>query len=258
MCHVKKNKEGLEKQTDDRRGRGPSQTRLYQAPGLNLEFAMFTDRKDAGFQLAKNLNRYKDREGVLVLGLPRGGAVTGFEIARTIGAALDVLIVRKVGFPGHEELAVGAISETGAVVLNEDVISRGRVSRKYIEDAIAVQKEEIARRINLYRDGRRLQKLEGKTIIVVDDGVATGATMKASIATLKEEKIKRLVIAIPVSPRETADELRAMADEFICLYIPTDFAAVGNYYKDFSQVSDEEVAEILKESEALKENNKNG
>ena len=225
---------------------------------INLRRTMFTDRKDAGLQLAEKLNHYKNRAGVLVLALPRGGAVTGFEIARVIGATLDVLIVRKMGFPGQPELAIGALSETGAIALNEDVISYGGVSKKYIEDAIAVQKEEIARRIRLYRGGKRLEKREGKTIIVVDDGVATGATMKAAIITLREEKIERLVVAVPVSPRKTADELRAMADEFVCLYTPTDFMAVGNYYRDFSQVSDEEVAEILKESGALKEGDKNG
>jgi len=131
------------------------------------------------------------------------------------------------------------------------------VSKQYIEDAIAVQKEEIARRVKLYRGGKRLEKLEGKVIILVDDGAATGATMKAAIITLREEKIERLVVAIPVSPRETADELRAMADEFICLYTPADFMAVGQYYRDFSQVTDEEVAEILKKSRALKEGDKN-
>lgn len=218
---------------------------------------MFTDRKDAGLQLAEKLNHYKNRRGVLVLALPRGGAVTGFEIAHTIGATLDVLIVRKIGFPGQPELAIGALSETGAVALNEDVISYGGVSKKYIEDAIAVQKEEIARRIRLYRGGKRLGMLEGRMIILVDDGVATGATMKAAIITLREEKIERLVVAVPVSPRETADELKAMTDEFVCLYTPTDFMAVGNYYRDFSQVTDEEVAEILKESAALKEGDEN-
>ena len=218
---------------------------------------MFTDRKDAGLQLAKKLKHYKNSDGVLILALPRGGAVTGFEIASAIGSPLDVIIVRKIGFPGQEELAIGAVSETGAVAFNEDVISYG-ISKKYIEDAIAVQKNEIARRIRLYRGGKRLDKLEGKTIILVDDGVATGATMKAAVASMKEEKIGRLVVAVPVSPPDTADELRAMADEFVCLYTPADFMAVGNYYRDFLQVTDKEVAEILKKSAAFKEEDKNG
>lgn len=221
---------------------------------------MFTDRKDAGRQLAEKLKHYKNRKEVLILALPRGGAVQGLEIARATGAPLDVLIVRKIGFPYQVELAIGAVSETGAVVLNQRIISDGGVTNKYIEDEISAQKKEIDRRIRLYRGGRRLgfEEVEGKTIILVDDGVATGATMKAAIATLKEERIKRLIVAVPVSPPETADELRAMADEFVCLYTPSDFMAVGNYYRDFIQVTDEEVAEILKESAALKEGDKNG
>jgi len=221
---------------------------------------MFTDRRDAGLQLAEKLKHYKSCKGVLVLALPRGGAVPGYEIARATGAPLDVLIVRKIGFPHQLELAIGAVSETGAVVLNQRIISDGGVTKKYIEDEISAQKKEIDRRIRLYRGGRRLgfEEVEGKTIILVDDGVATGATMKAAIATLKEEKIKRLIVAVPVSPLETADELRAMADEFVCLYTPSDFMAVGNYYRDFSQVTDEEVVEILKESVALKEGDKSG
>ena len=219
---------------------------------------MFVDRRDGGLQLAEKLKSYKGRKGVLVLALPRGGAVTGFEIARAIAAPLDVLIVRKIGFPFQEELAIGAVSETGAVVLNQRIITHGGVTKKHIEDEISAQKKEIDRRIKLYRGGRQLEKVEGKTIILVDDGVATGATMKAAIATLREEKIEKLVVAVAVSPLETADELRTLCDEFICLYTPSDFMAVGNYYRDFTQVTDEEVTEILKESRVLKEWNKSG
>lgn len=207
---------------------------------------MFTDRRDAGLQLSHKLESYKGSKGVLVLALPRGGAVTGFEIARALGAPLDVLIVRKLGFPGQPELAMGAVSETGAVVLNQLVISYGPVSKKQIEDEISAQKLEILRRIRLYRGGKRLANLKDKTIILADDGVATGATMKAAIVTLKKEKIERLVVAVPVSPQDTAEELRAMSDEFVCLHMPPDFVAVGNYYLDFAQITDEEVVEILK------------
>jgi putative phosphoribosyl transferase len=218
---------------------------------------VFADRMDGGIQLAKKLKHYKAGKEVLVLALPRGGVVTGFAVAGAIGAPLDILIVRKIGFPGQAELAIGAVSETGVVVLNQSVISYGGVTEKYIEDAISAQKEEIVRRIKLYRGGSRLQKLDGKTIILVDDGVATGATIKAAIATLKEEKIGRLVVAVPVSPSDTADELSAMADEFICLYAPSDFLAVGSYYRDFAQVTDEKVVEILKESEASQKDDRN-
>jgi len=211
---------------------------------------MFTDRKDAGLKLAEKLEHLRDRKGVLVLALPRGGAVTGLEIARSINAPLDVLIVRKIGFPGQEELAIGAVSETGTVILNQQIIARGEVLKKYIEEEISTQKKEIDRRIRLYRGGRRLEfeHLRGKTVILVDDGIATGATMKAAIATLKEESIERLVAAVPVSPVETADDIREMVDEFLCLHVIVDFTAVGNYYRDFKQVSDEEVARILRES----------
>ena len=205
---------------------------------------MFADRRDAGLQLAEKLKHYTGK-GVLILALPRGGVVIGSEIASTISAPLDVLIVRKIGFPGQEELAIGAVSETGSVVLNQQLIYTSGVTTKYIEDEIAAHSDEIERRIRLYRDGRPLEKLEGKTIILVDDGVATGATMKAAIAALKGQNIAKLIVAIPVSPITTADELKTMADEFICLSTPPDFISVGNYYKKFYQVTDDEVVEIL-------------
>ncbi len=209
---------------------------------------MFRDRRDAGSKLAEKLKNYKNRKEVLVLALPRGGVVTGFEIARYLHSPLDVLIVRKIGAPWQPELAAGAISETGAVVLNQDVLSGYGISRGYIEDAAAKQKEEIARRQRLYRKGENITNLEGKVIVLVDDGVATGATMKAAIETLKGEKIRKLVVALPVAPPETANELKKMADEFVCLETPQYFMAVGNHYQDFEQVSDEEVVRLLEES----------
>jgi putative phosphoribosyl transferase len=148
------------------------------------------------------------------------------------------------------ELAAGAVSETGAVVLNPHVLSSYEIAEEYIEGEISRQKKEISRRQELYREGKGIRNLEGKTVIIVDDGVATGATVKAAIETLKKERLKRLVAALPVAPPETADELRRMVDEFICLETPSDFMAVGNYYDDFSQVTDEEVVELLRESEA--------
>ena len=209
---------------------------------------MFRDRRDAGIQLAGRLKHYKDYEGALVLALPRGGVVTGFEIAHYLNAPLDVLIVRKIGFPGQPELAIGAISETETVVLNQSIISVYGVSNDYIQGEISRQKEEIIRRVELYRKGKKILEIEGKTIILVDDGVATGATVKAAIATLKKEKIKKLVVAMPVAPPDTAKELKGMVDEFICLETPWDFMAVGSYYDDFTQVSDTEVVEMLQKS----------
>ncbi len=206
---------------------------------------MFRDRRDAGIQLARRLLHYMGMKDVLVLALPRGGVVTGFEIARSLNVPLDVLIVRKIGVPFQPELAVGALSETGTVVLNQDVLSSYDIPKSYIDDEISRQKEEISRRIILYRMGKGLRDLEGKTIILVDDGVATGATMKAAIATLKKEKLKKLVVALPVAPPETAHEIKGMVDEFLCIETPAYFMAVGNYYLDFFQVSDAEVVKIL-------------
>lgn len=207
---------------------------------------MFKDRADAGIQLASRLKEYKGKEGALILALPRGGVVTGYEIAKTLNVPLDIVIVRKIGFPGQPEFGIGAVSETGTVVLNDNIISAYGISKEYIEEEILKQKEEISRRISLYRKGKRLSGLEGKTIILVDDGVATGATMKVAIASLKEENLKKLIVALPVAPPSTAEEIEKMVDEFICIETPDDFMAVGSYYYDFTQVSDKEVIELLK------------
>lgn len=213
-------------------------------------FQMFSDRTEAGAALAKKLLHYKGMADAVVLALPRGGVVTGYEIAKTLGVPLDVLIVRKVGFPGEPELAVGAVAETGKTVINNSIISAYGVPESYIREEVERQKEEIRRRVNLYRGGRAtgplLPNLAGKVVILVDDGVATGATIKAAIATLKEEQLKRLVVGLPVSPPETARELGRMADEFVCLLTPEGFTAVGAYYSDFRQTTDEEVVEMLK------------
>ena len=208
---------------------------------------IYKDRKDAGLQLASRLTKYKDREDVLVLALPRGGVVIGYEVAKVLNCLLDIIIIRKIGFPGQSELAIGAVSETGAVVLNEDIISTYTVSKEYIEEEISRQKKEISRRITLYRSGKGIPPLDGKIIILVDDGVATGATIKAAISTLKNEKILRLVAALPVSSKDAEEEIKKTVDEWVCPETPVDFAAVGNYYQDFTQVSDEEVVELLKQ-----------
>jgi putative phosphoribosyl transferase len=209
---------------------------------------MFNDRRDAGVHLASRLEEYKGQTGVLVLALPRGGVATGYEIAHYLKVPLDIVIVRKIGFPGQPELAIGAVSETGRVVLNESIISMYGVSKDYVEREVSQQKKEISRRAELYRKGKRLSSLEGKTIILVDDGVATGATMKAAIITLKEEMLKKLIVALPVAPAGMADEIEQMANTLICIETPFDFMAVGAYYHDFTQVSDEEVIDLLKRS----------
>lgn len=208
---------------------------------------VFRDRADAGKRLAVELGHYRDRSNVLVLGLPRGGVVVAAEVARALHCPLDVLIVKKLGFPTNAELAVGAISETGAVVFNEDLIAVYGVSREYLDREAARKREEIDRRVSLYRGGRRGPELAGKTVILVDDGVATGATVKAAIASLRQERVARLVVAMPVAAPDAERELSQMADEWACLQAPFGFMAVGGYYQDFDQVEDDEVVEILKE-----------
>lgn len=207
---------------------------------------IFKDRKDAGKQLAEKLTRYRDKADLIVLGLPRGGVTVAYEIARALNCPLDILIVRKIGFPGNPELAAGAISETDTVVLNEDIVVAYGVSRAYLDRETARQKEEIARRITLYRGGKGVPPLAGKTVILVDDGVATGATAKAAISTLKQEKIAKLVVALPVATQEAEREIAPTVDEWVCLQTPAGFMAVGNYYYDFTQVEDEDVVAMLK------------
>jgi predicted phosphoribosyltransferase len=167
------------------------------------------------------------------------------EIAEMLHCPLDILIVRKIGFPGNPELAAGAVSETGRVVLNEDIVSSYGVGKAYLERETARQEEEIARRIALYRGVRGLPPLSGKTVILVDDGVATGATLKAAISTLKEERLARLVVALPVASQSAERELSGMVDEWVCLQVPLGFMAVGQYYSDFTQVEDDEVVTML-------------
>ncbi len=209
---------------------------------------MFRDRRDAGIQLAQRLKQYKDQDNVLVLSLPRGGAVTGFEIAGCLHAPFDVLIVLKLGFPGQPELAIGAIAETGTMILNRDLIALSEIRDEYIASEISRQKEEITRRIGRYRNGRAITGLSGKTVILADDGIATGATMKAAVAALRGEGIEKLVVAVPVSPSENVDEFKGLSDEFICIDTPLYFLSVGSYYDEFPQVTDEEVLDILRQS----------
>jgi putative phosphoribosyl transferase len=212
---------------------------------------MFRNRSEAGSRLAARLDRYKERDDVIVLALPRGGVVTGYEVARAIGAPLDVLIVRKIGFPYQPELAAGAVAETGSVVLNRDIMEMGGLTEEALKPEIDRQKAEIARRIVLYRGGRPLTDLADKTVVLVDDGIATGATIKAAIAALKQENIAKLVLALPVGPPETVEVLRTMVDEFICLETPLYFMAVGAHYGDFTQVTDEDVVKLLHRSTAM-------
>ncbi len=207
---------------------------------------IYDDRKDAGIRLAEKLSRYRDKADVIVLGLPRGGVTVAYQIAKALHCMLDVLIVRKIGFPGNPELAAGAVSETGTVVLNDDIVTGYGVSKEYLDGETARQKEEIARRISLYRRGKGVPLLAGKTVILVDDGVATGATMKAAISTLKQENLAKLVIALPVASQDAEREMVPTVDEWVCLQTPAWFRAVGQFYTDFRQVEDDEVVAMLR------------
>ncbi len=211
---------------------------------------MFKDRSEAGTRLSARLLQYRDRPDVIVLALPRGGVVTAYEIARLLHVRLDVVIVRKLGSPGQPELAMGAVAETGVVVVNEDIVAAGGVSEDFLQQEIERQKGEITRRVAAYRAGKGLPDLEGMTVILVDDGVATGATIKAAITALRNEKVANLVIAFPVGPMETVETLQKMADELICLETPFGFMAVGAHYSDFTQVSDKAVVDLLQRSAA--------
>ncbi len=205
---------------------------------------IFKDRTHAGQLLAKQLERYRGTDA-LVLALPRGGVPVGAEIARALSADMDTVIPRKIGAPGDPELAIGAVSGHGGVLLNEDLVRALGVPREYIREAVARERAEIERRSRLYRGVEPAPHIEGRTVIVVDDGIATGYTMLAALRGVREEKPARLVAAVPVAPPDSVARLEAEADEVVVLSRPVPFFAVGQFYEDFSQVSDEEVRDIL-------------
>lgn len=206
---------------------------------------MFTDRRDAGRRLAERLERYADREDVLVLALPRGGVPVGFEVARALQVPLDVFLVRKLGVPGHEELAMGAIASGGVRVLNEEVIASLGIPDEAIDRVTEKEKAELARRERQYRGERPLPSLTGRTVLLVDDGLATGATMRAAVVALRRLGPASIVVAVPVGARETCQEFSSVADEVFCARQPGDFGAVGQWYADFEPTSDAEVEDLL-------------
>jgi len=205
----------------------------------------FRDRTDAGRRLADKLNQYAGRDDVIVLALPRGGVPVGAEVARALGAPLDVFLVRKLGVPGHEELAMGAIATGGVRVLNRDVLDQLHIPRERVDLVAAKEMEELTRREAAYRDGRPAPDVRGKTAILVDDGLATGASMKAAVAALRDLGPARVVAAVPVGAPETCAELEALADEVVCATTPDPFYAVGSWYADFDQTTDDEVRDLL-------------
>ncbi len=204
-----------------------------------------SDRTEAGRALARALSRYRGRDDVLVLALPRGGVPVAFEVAEAFGAPLDLMLVRKLGAPQQPELAMGAIASGGARVLNPDVIGVLRIGDTTIERVAARETQELERRERTYRGERPSPPVEGKCVILVDDGVATGATMRAAVAALRQRKPARIVIAVPVAPPDTVDVLRGEADEVVCLETPEPFIAIGRWYGAFPQLSDQEVKDLL-------------
>jgi putative phosphoribosyl transferase len=205
----------------------------------------FPNRTEAGRLLAEKLVKYAGRPDVIVLGLPRGGVPVAYEVAKRLGVPLDVFIVRKLGVPGFEELAAGAIASGGVRVLNEDVMRALPNADEVIESITAKETAELQRREQSYRDGRPAPELRDRIVILVDDGLATGATMRAAVKALRHRGAAKIVVAVPVGPPDTCHEIEQQADETVCLSMPEFFQAVGQYYEDFSQTSDDEVRELL-------------
>jgi putative phosphoribosyl transferase len=213
-----------------------------------MESSRFRDRVEAGRRVAELLSGYAGRDDVIVLALPRGGVPVGYEVAKALGAPLDVLVVRKLGVPGHEEFAMGAIASGGLLVLDQDLVRRLGIGRAEIERTVEAELRELERREAAYRDGREPPQLEGKTVILVDDGLATGSTMRAAALAVRQAKPARIVVAVPVAAAQTCDEFRDVVDEIVCGLTPQPFQAVGLWYDDFSQTSDDEVRALLSEA----------
>jgi putative phosphoribosyl transferase len=206
----------------------------------------FADRYHAGRRLAAALTSYAGRPNLLVLALPRGGVPVGYEVARALNAPLDIMLVRKLGVPGHEELAMGAIASNGIRILSEDIVEALGIPDRMIATVAANEEHELVRREKAYRDNRPPPDVRGKTVILVDDGLATGSTMRAAAAAINAQEPERLVIAVPVAPQETCDRLLRDADDVVCATVPEPFFAVGSWYDDFTQTTDTEVRELLR------------
>lgn len=210
--------------------------------------ALFRDRRDAGRKLAQKLVAYVGRSDVIVLALPRGGVPVAYEVALALRAPLDIFIVRKLGLPGHEELAIGAIASGGARVLNEDIIQYLGISEAVIAAIAQRELQELQRRELAYRGERPPLEVEGRTIILIDDGLATGASMRAAVAGLRLQNPAYIVVAVPTAAPETCEALEPEVDQMICATTPEPFYGVGRWYEDFSQTTDEEVRTLLQEA----------
>ncbi|HEX7088551.1 MAG TPA: phosphoribosyltransferase [Longimicrobiales bacterium] len=208
----------------------------------------FRDRTAAGRQLAERLAQRPGLEDAVVLALPRGGVPVGYEIAKALGAELDVMVVRKLGVPGHEELAMGAIASGGVRIMNEDVLEMLYIPEAVIERTAAREQAELERRERAYRGGREAPRLSGRPVILVDDGVATGSTMRAAIRAVRQQRPERVLVAVPVAPPEVCELLAGEADEVVCLLTPEPFIAISVWYDSFPQLGDDEVRALLAEA----------
>jgi putative phosphoribosyl transferase len=208
----------------------------------------FRNRVEAGRLLAARLTTYTDRPDVLILILPRGGIQVGYEIAKALHAPLDVIIVRKLGVPGQEELAMGALASGGIRVMNEDIVWRLGIPEDVIHEVAEHEQREIERREHLYRGNRNAYEVRDRTVILVDDGIATGATMRAAIKAVRQQRPRRLIVALPVAPSETYEALAKEVDELVCIRQPEEFLAVGFWYENFLQVTDQEVCSLLQQA----------
>lgn len=209
----------------------------------------FRDRAEAGELLAARLSHFAGRDDVIVLGLPRGGVPVGYEVAKFLRVAFDVFVVRKLGVPGHEELAMGAIASGGVRLINQDVVRALQIDPRVIETATAREHVELQRRERLYRGAQPLVSLLNKTAVLVDDGLATGSTMRAAVAAVREQQPARVVVGVPVGAPSTCAELSRVADELVCLRTPDPFVAVGLWYRDFTETSDQQVRALLGRNE---------
>lgn len=205
----------------------------------------FKNRQDAGQQLAKKLSKYADKKDVIIIGLPRGGVVTAAEVAKELKAPLDIVVPRKIGAPGNPEFAIGAITEDGEGIINQETVDFYNIPQDYIDETVAKEKLEAQRRLKLYRGDRPPLDLEGKTVILIDDGIATGSTMRAAVASSRAKKAGKVVVAVPVTAADSKALIEGECDEFVCVDVPGYFGAVGSFYEEFSQTEDEGVVEIL-------------
>lgn len=214
----------------------------------NLQNMIFKDRKDAGQKLAAELSTYEGQKDSIILGLPRGGVVVAYEVADKLGLPLDIVVPRKIGAPGNEEYAIGAISEDGKPIIDEEAKNMSGASEEYINQTMKKERTEAQRRIKIYRGKRKALELKGKTAILIDDGIATGHTMLAAISSVKAKGAKKIIVAVPISSGESLQKIKKETDKVICLSTPITFIALGQFYQHFDQTKDEEVIKLMKKT----------